>query len=353
MGPITRAFDATIEDVDMVRRSVVARINTASRDRYNTVILPRGCQSKGWRASGGPVLWEHGKHPVRFTDPIANGDKLWNNGGPQPTELIAEPVFLKDDFAQERLEWYRDGKVKGWSVNILPVARSAGPPTKDELRSRPDWEGVESVYREWELAEFSGTVLPGNIEALTADRASQVMELVQRGLWLPDGAKELYEAALTRNTHVEGKMCPAGKCPMCDKARAAGERSVSRYITHSGDKWIVHAESGKVLGEYASEGEAKKRLEQIEYFKHKDASGERHIVTDGHQSWTICEPDGTPIDGLEFSDAQTAERCLRAMQVPVAWTDIHGSVADYQEVRNQQITADVQAMLDLVLRGVV
>lgn len=310
METITRAFDATIEDVDMVKRSVVARINTASRDRYNTVILPRGCQSKGWRASGGPVLWEHGKHPMRFTDPIANGDKLWNNGGPQPTELIAEPVFLQDDFSQQKLEWYRDGKVKGWSVNILPIARSAGPPTKDELRSRPDWEGVDSIYREWELAEFSGTVLPGNIEALTADRASQVMELVQRGLWLPDGAKELYEAALTRSSHVEGKMCPAGKCEKCDKARADGERSAP-IETHT----------------------------------------TRHIQSDGHQSWTICEPDGSAIEGLEFSDASTAERCLRAMEVPVAWTDIHSSVADYQEVRNQQITADVQAMLDLVLRG--
>lgn len=44
--------------------------------------------------------------------------------------------------------------------------------------------------------------------------------------------------------------------------------SLNKYITHSGSKWTVHSESGRSLGEYDSEAEAKHRLQQIEYFKH-------------------------------------------------------------------------------------
>jgi len=42
------------------------------------------------------------------------------------------------------------------------------------------------------------------------------------------------------------------------------------YITESGGKFTVHAESGKHMGTYSSKGEAEKRLREIEYFKHKD-----------------------------------------------------------------------------------
>ena len=41
------------------------------------------------------------------------------------------------------------------------------------------------------------------------------------------------------------------------------------YITESGGKYTVHAESGKPMGAYGSKGEAEKRLREIEYFKRK------------------------------------------------------------------------------------
>ena len=47
---------------------------------------------------------------------------------------------------------------------------------------------------------------------------------------------------------------------------------VKDYITESNGKYTVHGHNGRHFGTYSSEGEAKKRLEQIEYFKHaKDA----------------------------------------------------------------------------------
>lgn len=35
------------------------------------------------------------------------------------------------------------------------------------------------------------------------------------------------------------------------------------------NKWLVYSEKGKILGSYRTKSEAKKRLKQIEYFKHK------------------------------------------------------------------------------------
>lgn len=198
---IIRSFDATIEDVNPTRKSVVARINTSARDRYNTVILAKGCKHKAWRAGGGPVLWEHARH--EFKDPIATADRLWNNGGPSPTEIIAEPVFLDSEFAQDRFRKYESGILRCWSVNCIPTPGTYGPPSRDELRSHPEWEGVDTVYRDWDLIEFSGTIVPGNAEALTTTHAAKIMEMVARGMeWMPPEAEPFYRAAMDRVTVV-------------------------------------------------------------------------------------------------------------------------------------------------------
>lgn len=55
---------------------------------------------------------------------------------------------------------------------------------------------------------------------------------------------------------------------------------LTKYIKHEGDTWTVYSESGKPMGSYDSEDGAKKRLGQIEYFKHtkKVALGELQKV---------------------------------------------------------------------------
>jgi len=43
-------------------------------------------------------------------------------------------------------------------------------------------------------------------------------------------------------------------------------------IKKQGSKYVVMAESGRVMGEYKTKAEAKKRLQQIEFFKHLKSS---------------------------------------------------------------------------------
>ena len=44
-------------------------------------------------------------------------------------------------------------------------------------------------------------------------------------------------------------------------------------IRKHGSKYMVVAESGRHMGEYKTKAEAKKRLQQIEFFKHLKSGG--------------------------------------------------------------------------------
>src|SRR5208337_884975 len=99
VNPIIRAYDAQIDSVDKTERSLVARINTAGLDRFKTVIDPKGARLDNYRRNP-VVLWEHGKDPRRFTDPIgtSGGRYGWirTNGGQRPTQILAKTAFLED-----------------------------------------------------------------------------------------------------------------------------------------------------------------------------------------------------------------------------------------------------------------
>lgn len=49
------------------------------------------------------------------------------------------------------------------------------------------------------------------------------------------------------------------------------------YITESNGKFTVHSEAGKPMGTYGNRAEAKKRLGQIEYFKHHDSRATEQV----------------------------------------------------------------------------
>ena len=318
MNPVTRAFDAVVDDVNKVDRSIVAKINTVGVDRYRTVIDPRGGKFVNYRANPA-VLWEHGKDPRRFTDPI--GRNLWikhdGGGGRPPTHLLARTQFLKDDFSQQRFEWYQDGTLNAFSVNILPEAERCGPPDRQELRDFPEWEGAETIYRGWDLAEYSGTTIPGNADCL-AERAGKFADLVNRGLlWLPDETAEI----------------------------------VARYITHSDGKWIVHAEDGKVLGEHDSKESAEKQLAAIEAHKHDEGRSAPWIEADG-ASWMVYAAPGRIV--AAYRDQAIAEEALALMNMPSkgdAFSRLLLRSMAEQQTRDERRADDLIARIELQFFG--
>lgn len=51
-------------------------------------------------------------------------------------------------------------------------------------------------------------------------------------------------------------------------AKGTDSGDLNKFIRHENGKYTVYSEAGKPMGSYATEAEAKKRLQAIEYFKH-------------------------------------------------------------------------------------
>ncbi len=233
MNAICRAYEAQIDSVLEGERAVVARINTGSVDRYRTIIDPMGGDVRGYNKNP-VVLWEHGKDAQRGTVPIGRG---WVKARSSERDMIGKTIFAKDDFSQMLFEMYRDETLRGWSVNILPS--EASPPTKEEMRSRPDLEACGMVYRKWELAEYSGTAVPGNAEALSL--------MVSRGYAISDEARAIL-----------GTVPPPVPAP----APAISE-PVARdapWIDHAGGVFVVRSADGATILSTADEVVAKQCL---------------------------------------------------------------------------------------------
>jgi hypothetical protein len=60
-----------------------------------------------------------------------------------------------------------------------------------------------------------------------------------------------------------------GACKLC-RINEQPQEPRELTIRQEGGKWVIYSKEGKKLGEFDSEDAAKKRLQQIEYFKHKD-----------------------------------------------------------------------------------
>ncbi len=338
---VIRAFDGTVDSVNNDDMTLVARINTASRDRYNTVILPKGITFRNYEALRRPVLWEHGRDVRRGTDPVAQALWIRHSGGENPKEILAKPRFLKDDFSRQRWEWYRDGVLNAFSVNILPDAAATGPPTAAEIRANPGWEGVDTIYRHADLAEFSCTVIPGQPEALVSERAGRLMQAVERGLWLPDDLRPIVEEKAKDRTMTDA---------------TEGLTLQPRYIRKRDGKWLVYSESGKVLGTHDTEEDAKKQLAAIETHKHMDEPGQDHDarsapwIEDGHGVWIVRAPDGSVI--LSTADDAVAAQCLNLVANRTnTFESAYHQVIQENRTMFAEFEDDIRALIDLMLHG--
>ena len=156
MEPIIRAYEAAVDDVAAEQRTVTAIVNTGAVDRFRTVIDPAGIDLEAYRKNP-VVLWEHGKDPTRGRLPV--GRNLWIKR--QGDRLIARTQFGRDEYSDALFSMYRDGLLRGWSIFAIPDAGKASPPTRAEIRSRPDLADCEMVYR----ASSSASIRPSRSPA--------------------------------------------------------------------------------------------------------------------------------------------------------------------------------------------
>lgn len=166
---LTRAYDASVSDVDRDKRTIVSTINTDAVDRYKTVIVPEGGRFDNYRKN--PVVLCNHDHAA-----LPIGKNLWIKG--QKRKLVAKTQFPSlglNDLADKVFLLYAEGFLNAWSISFDEI--DAGPPTPDEIRKRPELAQCQRVYRTWDLLEYSCVTVPGNAEC--------VRKAAERGLALP------------------------------------------------------------------------------------------------------------------------------------------------------------------------
>ena len=224
LAPFARDYTATVDDVSASGRYVVSRVNTGGVDRFRTVICPAGMRQGEFERNNRLVLWEHGKDPTRGRLPI--GRSSWIKYRAAKDDLLARTDFAKDDYSQALFELYRDGLLRAWSINGNPCQErgAVGKPTAAELKARPDWAGAETIYRAWDLTEYSGVTIPGNADALTEETGRSLAAAVERGLWVPDQVRELIARAKPPAPTPKSPPLPPLVGRTLDQVRAAFDR---------------------------------------------------------------------------------------------------------------------------------
>jgi hypothetical protein len=160
-GGITRSIESASVEVSKRKRSIRAVFSDDRPDRFRTVFDPAGVDLNDWKATGQPVLWEHGKDAqFRGTMPVAIGTDVDVMKVRGRLSLVGTCRFLEDEFSDKLFNLYADGVLKNFSINALD--RHSSPPTREEIRHIPELKDVHTIYRSWSLNEVSCTAVPGN-----------------------------------------------------------------------------------------------------------------------------------------------------------------------------------------------
>ena len=180
-----------IRSVDEAGLKITHTINTKALDRYYTSVLPQGADVKHF-LNNAVVLWSHNMDEATPKIPIGRCIDL----DIREDEIIATTEFNKNDpLAVKVFNAYKDGFLHAWSIGFMPIKyKEVTLENREELNSeyklnisleQLEEAGMDGAYvvHKWELREYSAVPVPGNPEALSADKVDFFKrELVTRGL---------------------------------------------------------------------------------------------------------------------------------------------------------------------------
>ena len=164
-GKILKQFVAKTE-TDTDERTVTAVISTASVDRENEVLLPKGMDYEAYMKNP-VVLWAHDYRG----EPI--GRSLWMKKGRK--EIKAKVKFAETEQAEQVYQLFKGGFLKAFSVGFIP--HKMHEPTEEEIKKHSEWAEARRIYDEWELLEFSAVPVPANPEALATAVKTKELKL--------------------------------------------------------------------------------------------------------------------------------------------------------------------------------
>lgn len=163
-----RSLDMVMEK-SAGRRSVRALVGTEDVDAHNTLIYPGGIDLSVFRANP-TVLVDHGLDGRFGRIPVGKAEHIElvpDPRNPRRTALEAVIKFREDAESDRVWQAYLDGSMRGFSVNL--TADESRPPTKAEIRARPELARCDLVYTRGTLRELSATSVPSNPGALVTE----------------------------------------------------------------------------------------------------------------------------------------------------------------------------------------
>lgn len=228
---VVRTMEGAVIEASPKKKQVRAVWSDDSTDRYKTCFVQQGIDTSEFERNN-VILWEHGTSVERGMLPVGNATEWGIDRYKGRNALIGVTRFWDgDEFAERRFADYRDGRLKGWSIRLIPD--EASPPTAAERRARPDWGECELVYRSGRLIEVSAASIPGNAGCLT-------IAVERSGLAppsLPAGADEPTIRAIARD--FSAKLGRASKA-----IEEMGPDELRQFIAEMQLRWEAHRLKG-------------------------------------------------------------------------------------------------------------
>jgi hypothetical protein len=164
---LTRSIDNATVEVNKPRRQIRAIIGSEIIDRHGTIVDPVGLEVENFKRTAAIVPWAHSKDATRGEMPIGNCVDIGLTTFKGRSVMLADTEFWDDPFSEKLFNAYAERKLNGWSISFL--AKNESPPTREEMRSRPELSRCSTIYRSTELTHYSAVATPSNVDATTIE----------------------------------------------------------------------------------------------------------------------------------------------------------------------------------------
>ncbi len=187
MNQISKTYKAESVELDAGSRTILSVINSESVDRDREIVQPKGLVKSKYEQNPVVLL----SHDFRSL-PI--GTNLWIKSSRENGKdcLIAKTYISdKTQMGRDVFALFQDGCLNAFSIGFNAI--EAGPPTPDEIKSKSFYAGADTVYRKWELLEYSPVSIPANPDAIAFAVAKgfddKILEMMQKSIPLPEKYK--------------------------------------------------------------------------------------------------------------------------------------------------------------------
>ena len=166
-----------IKEINKDELTITHYISTATPDRFNEIMNPKGCDDIEYRRNP-VVFFGHRSRDL----PIARNEKLLADD----FGVLAVTKFDTSDFAKEIFRLNAEGFLNSWSVGFIPL-------------EAPVLKGNNLYYDKWKLLEYSSVPIPANPDAVNLmlkevknEKVKEIIKLCSRpGNEVTDFKKEL------------------------------------------------------------------------------------------------------------------------------------------------------------------